>query len=200
MPTGYTAPIYEGKEITFPEFAMQCARAFGALITMRDEPADAPVPEDFTPDTYHSRELAKARASLADMQSWDDGRWEREAAKAYTEAVAYARKRNAESAALRQRYEAMLAQVQAWEPPSADHRELKTFMTEQLAKSVECDCWEADVPVAIAASEYRNQQIAAAQRSVEYHAREHDAEVFRAIGRSEWLRDLRASLRAEAGE
>lgn len=67
MPTGYTAPIYEGKQITFPEFAMQCARAFGALIDMRDDPMDSPIPDAFVPDTYHARELVKAREQLADM-------------------------------------------------------------------------------------------------------------------------------------
>ena len=37
MPTGYTDKIKDG--ITFKEYAMGCARAFGALITMRDNPA-----------------------------------------------------------------------------------------------------------------------------------------------------------------
>lgn len=32
MPTGYTAKIHDGGSRTFPEFALECARAFGALI------------------------------------------------------------------------------------------------------------------------------------------------------------------------
>jgi hypothetical protein len=49
MPTGYTAPIADG--MTFEQFALGCARAFGALVTMRDEPSDAPIPERLEPDT-----------------------------------------------------------------------------------------------------------------------------------------------------
>lgn len=37
MPTGYTSPLYEGKEISFEQFALRCARNFGALVMMRDE-------------------------------------------------------------------------------------------------------------------------------------------------------------------
>jgi len=44
MPTGYTAEIYEGeKEVTFEKFALTCARAFGACITIRDEPMSASI-------------------------------------------------------------------------------------------------------------------------------------------------------------
>ena len=41
MPTGYTAEILNGEIKTFPEFAKKCARAFGAMIHMRDDSLDA---------------------------------------------------------------------------------------------------------------------------------------------------------------
>ncbi len=63
MPTGYTADIAKG--ITFQQYAWSCARAFGALVMMRDEPSDAPIPEAFTPSDYHVKALAEARAKLA---------------------------------------------------------------------------------------------------------------------------------------
>lgn len=40
MPTGYTDAIKDG--ISFNQFILSCARAFGALITMRDEPSSVP--------------------------------------------------------------------------------------------------------------------------------------------------------------
>ena len=46
MPTGYTVALYEGKDVTFEDFVMGCSRAFGALISLRDEP-NAPIPEEF---------------------------------------------------------------------------------------------------------------------------------------------------------
>ena len=61
MPTGYTATLVEHGQ-TFPEFAMQCAKAFGACITLRDEPFDAPIPTKFKASTWHTKQQAKARA------------------------------------------------------------------------------------------------------------------------------------------
>jgi hypothetical protein len=49
MPTGYTAAVADGTITEFPDFAMQCARAFGTLVLMRDEPQDAAIPEKFEP-------------------------------------------------------------------------------------------------------------------------------------------------------
>jgi len=52
MASGYVHKMLDDKQ-DFRTFAMSCARAFGALITMRDEPADAPIPDEFKPDPYH---------------------------------------------------------------------------------------------------------------------------------------------------
>ena len=60
MPTGYTATLME-KGQTFQEFIMGCARAFGALIEMRDSPNDAPIPDKFEPSDYHAKRLIESR-------------------------------------------------------------------------------------------------------------------------------------------
>lgn len=66
MSTGYTDCI--GKGADFKQFALGCARAFGALVTMRDEPSNVEIPDEFLPSDYHkkkikiiSRQLAKIR-------------------------------------------------------------------------------------------------------------------------------------------
>ena len=196
MPTGYTEDLYMGKEVTFEQFAMKCARAFGALITMREEPLDAPIPEEFEPDNYHLEELEKARQRLAEVESWSEEQAELEAEKAYQEAV---RKRNgtiAKNARIRERYEKMLAQVRTWIPPTPDHEELKRFMVEQLQKSIEYDCsYVPDEPKRLSGAEYKQQQIAEARWEVEYHTKEYEEEVKRVQKRNEWLRALRESLR-----
>ena len=65
MPTGYTADVMDGKVTDFKLFAMQCARAFGALVIMRDEPLNAEIPDEFSPSNYHFQELEQARERLA---------------------------------------------------------------------------------------------------------------------------------------
>lgn len=44
MPTGCTAKLHEDDQ-SFRDFALTCARAFGATIAMREEPLDAPPSE-----------------------------------------------------------------------------------------------------------------------------------------------------------
>ena len=87
MPTGYTLDLYDVKDITFEEFALRCARAFGALISMRDEPIDAPIPERFEPSDYHLKELEKAKKRLKEVKKWNEETAEQEAVRAYQEAL-----------------------------------------------------------------------------------------------------------------
>jgi len=71
MPTGCTAKLMsEGQ--TFHEFIMQCARNFGALIMMRDDPWDAPIPDKFEPYGYHAKKLIEAREELKRLNNMSD--------------------------------------------------------------------------------------------------------------------------------
>jgi len=69
MPTGYTAAVQDGTIKTLSEYAMSCARAFGATITMRDEPSDAVIPDEFTPSPYHKDAIVRAKE---DIDAWSE--------------------------------------------------------------------------------------------------------------------------------
>src|SRR4051812_42902769 len=62
MPTGLTAGIEKG--ITFQQFVWRCARGFGALISLRDAPFDAPIPDEIEIRSYHCDEADKARQEI----------------------------------------------------------------------------------------------------------------------------------------
>lgn len=64
MPTGYTADVADGKITDFVEYALQCARAFGACIMLRDEPISSEIPE-FQPSDYNANALAEAEKTLS---------------------------------------------------------------------------------------------------------------------------------------
>ena len=64
----YTYELVD-KKLTFPQFAMRCARAFGALIEMRDDSMDAPIPDEFSPSDYHVKAKAKAEETLKRLRS-----------------------------------------------------------------------------------------------------------------------------------
>jgi len=68
MPTGYTYPVQDGKITELRDFALLCTRGFGALIMMRDEPMDAPIPETLGANTqYHDEALARGKASRVEV-------------------------------------------------------------------------------------------------------------------------------------
>lgn len=198
MPTGYTAAVQEGKVTSLNEFAMQCARAFGALITMRDDPAGAPIPEQIKPETdYYDRGLAEAHERLADLRRLTPEQAEYRALKEYEEAcashIAYQRRKSDE----RDRYEAMIAKVEAWRAPE-EVGKLRAFMLDQLRESVRFDCggYEMPAPERRMGAQWLAESTEEAERSIARHTKSRDEEIERAAERTRWLQALRASLPA----
>lgn len=197
MPTGYTHNVQDGSLTEFRDFALQCARAFGACITLRDEPAGAPIPDEFQPSDYHEKALASAKAELARLEALSDRDVARAADADYEAAAEGWKKRRAEKITQLQRYEAMLAKAEAWIPPTPDHQGLKDFMCEQLRQSIDFDCgggsWDK-LPTRQTEAAWRFNAIETATRSIAHHTKEHAKEVERCRGRTEWVRALRASV------
>lgn len=197
MPTGYTEPVRSGEVTEFRDFAMQCARAFGALIMMRDEPSDAKIPEQFEPSTdYYDRELAEAQKTLIQIEGLTAAECQKRASEAHNQAVLAWEERREKRAGDRARYEAMLAKVRAWEPPSPDHVKFKEFMESQLTESIDFDCsdkWD-DYPKFQDGDDWRAATIKEARRKVEYHKEERRKEIECTEGRNTWVSQLRQSL------
>lgn len=194
MPTGYTADIAKG--ITFQQYAWNCARAFGALIMMRDDPSDAPIPEKFEPSDYHVKALDSAKSELArlDAMSMDDAN-----AAAAEDYVASVRRHEGylrERLDLQNKYNAMLAQVVKWEAPTPDHVQYKQFMVDQIRQSIDFDCSTSylTAPERLTGEAWLMERIEKARRDIAYHTDEHAKEVERVNGRSAWIKALRDSL------
>lgn len=194
MPTGYTADIAKG--ITFGKFAMQCARNFGACIDLRDEPWDAPIPEKFEPSDYYTERIAETKAELARLTAMSDADARSAAYAEFAEATEAFNRRKQERTELRAKYEAMLAQARAWEPPTSDHRGLKDFMLEQITESIKWDCNDSydKAPELLDGATWREKKIGEARRDLAY-AEQHEAEErHRCETRSLWVKALRDSL------
>lgn len=194
MPTGYTAPIADG--ITFEQFAWSCARAFGALVMMRDEPNDAPIPERFEPSDYNQKALERTHTELDRVLSLTVEQAAGECDIDYQEQMDAYDRRMAKAADLRAKYESMLAGVRAWEAPTPDHAEYKAFMEKQITQSIDFDCdmsydkiperKSTDGWLAVRTSELR--------RDLAYHEKAHREEVERTDKRNQWIQALRDSL------
>jgi hypothetical protein len=197
MPTGYTAAVVDGECTSFREFAMTCARAFGALITMRDDSLSTPIPDSIEPDDYHEKAVLKAIDELRNLESLTP-----------EERIAYGKKRLGDAlvsiSASRSRTEReneridkMLEEVEAWEPPSPDHEGMKKFMREQLEISRSSTDWYASQIKALIEKtpevEFA-EALDSAKRNIEYHRKNHAEEVERCKSRTQWVRQLRASL------
>ncbi len=195
MASGYTSDLKDGKQVTFPEFAMRCARAFGALVDMRDDPLDAPIPDEFRPRNYHLDAIEATKKRLAEVEKWSNTRAEKEAKKAFDEEVRSITKSCEEDKRSGQAYTTMLKQAGKWVPPTKDHEGLKHFMIDQLVESIEFDClYTPRMPQRLSGKQFRAQLIKSLRRDIAYHTKEYNAEVRRARKKSEWVRSLKHSL------
>lgn len=201
MPTGYTDGVYTEK-LTFPQFVWRCARAMGALVLMRDEKADAPIPERFEPSKYTKEQRDKYRADvdhLSGMKTAECKEWgKRERDKRLSELRASAtRKDDHERIAA---YEKMLASVNAWIPPTPDHVGLKRFMVEQLDSSIKFDAPSSYYDDLIAKYEsmtpeqFHTDALAEAAQMMSYYEQSWREEVERTEARNAWLKALRESV------
>lgn len=196
MPTGYTAAVQDGTATELRDFALACARNFGALIHMRDEPWDAPIPTGLTCDTgYHDEEIAAARARLDELSALGLDECNARAADEYAEALRQHAERRTKRERDRRRYDAMIAKVTLWDVPE-DLRGLREFMLKQLTDSIECDCSDAwdEEPTPLAGEAWRRERLQAASRDFGYHLEERRKKVECIQERQRWLDTLRAAL------
>lgn len=197
MPTGYTASVATGETATFRDFAIKCARAFGALIHMRDDNAGAEIRPQVV-SSYHADAIVTAKAEVIRLGALSPKQCQAEADKAFAARVAARNERNAETAAQKARYENMLASVRAWNPPTADHQHMKKFMADQLEESIKFDCSTYDEPAEEPQSgeQWYWQQISQLSKSIAYHEKRQAEEVAQAEKNNRWVEELRKSLPA----
>lgn len=195
MPTGYTEGVQSGKVTELREYAMLCARAFGA--TMRDDPLDAEIPE-FEPSTFYRDSLDQAKKELAEFESMTSDQRRAMHEQEHAEKVATAEKYIAERNEQRQRYESMLEKAKRFTPPTAEHEGLAKFMVEQLEQSIDHDCggdyWENE-KVKTPFNEWENQRFESLRRNIGRYAEEWQKEQTRTEGRNRWVRELRKALK-----
>lgn len=196
MPTGYTADLMEHGQ-SFNDFVLGCARAFGALIMMRDEPSDAPIPEKFEPSDYSTRKIAEAKAELSRLQLMSADERIAFGVEARDEEVARYNEWLLRQTEQNRRLVDMERKVKAWTPPSDDHKQFKHFMLEQIRISkndLEYIQRNLDEAYHKAPVSYYSEAVMKAERDIDYHAEEHAKELERTEGRNRWIRQLRESL------
>ena len=198
MPTKCTARIEKG--ISFYGFVMACAREMGAGQTMRGEPNDTPIPETFEPSKVHLEQIDKAVKRLAVLEKMTKTMAASRANKAYLQEIKFQKERIRKSNKLKQKYEAMLSQIQQWQPPTKGHVEFKRFMIEQVRSTIMFDCdtgyhiRKAAENKLLTGDEWLAKETETAKHNIKYHIKENKEEVERSEGRTRWMKALRESL------
>ncbi len=195
--TGYTQMIAENDNVSFKDFALRCARYFGALIDMRDKPLDAPIPERFEVDEHYRKNYEWAKDNyekfIANPPTYE------QMEKRYNEYVAEetekAKQENEKRRILRAKYEVMLIKVRKWIPPTPEYDNLKSFMIQQLEDSIDWDCdeYELNIP-------NKDEWIEcffspnSLKRRMYSRLEDLQKEIARTERNNRWLKDLRESL------
>lgn len=194
MPTGYTADIPKG--ISFEQYALNCARAFGALVVLRDEP-NAPIPDSFEPSSYHLKREADVQSELAVLQAMTPAEAQAAADEDYARREAQRLERIDNLNTKLEAYQRMLEKAKAYKAPSPDHENFARFMVDQIESSIKFDCdlnFLSQEPDLMTGEDWRSKQIYELTRQIKYHQREYAEEVARTASRNLWIKQLRESL------
>ena len=203
MPTGYTAGILDGKITTFPQFAKQCMRNFGATIHMRDDDIDAKYKER-TPSDYYKKEIAKSKQSLIDAKTLSDEVIIDNKKKELEESKQYHNKSIKKAKIDTKNLNAILKKVNAWQPPTSEHAGVKRFMIDQIVKTIDFDCQTkyndeglAKVELELLtlnAKSIRKEMIAKAKKDFEYNTKNYNEDVERCNESNQWVSNFINSL------
>ena len=125
MPTGYTYLIQES--VSFDKFLMNCAKAFGACVSMRDDPSNKEIPEKFEPSDYHIQAIEKTKRKLKELvfAQYDDIKLNKKAEEEFKKEQRRINNSIKKKRGIKRKYKQMLSKVKKWQPPTPDHQKQK---------------------------------------------------------------------------
>ena len=196
MPTGYTVKLME-KDQSFKDFAMCCARAFGACIAMRDDPSDAPIPEEFKPSDYYDRAIAETEAKLAMLRAMTGRQAYEWGVKTKTETIERWLETIRQYEIENQRLGDMSGRIESWLPPTPDHFGIKSFMLQQIDVSRHDLAYQRNELARLQETkptDFYDTAIRDAESSLDHYREERIKEIERVTSGNKWLKALRESV------
>ena len=191
MPTGYTFDISNGKDVSFKDFALNCARAFGACVMQRDDPADEK-PKIMPEESYHADKL-KEIGKFKKPTKTKFNNYIKEQTAYWQESIDKKKK-------LQIAYDIKIKEAQNWTPPTPEHEGLKKFMIEQLTESMKFDCdgdfYESELISlkALTYEKYVLKEKSEYERSIVFHTEYLKKDLNTIRQRNKWIQDLYNSL------
>lgn len=202
MPTGFTAPIYDGEDITFEQFANSCLRNFGIYLRFKGEYPNLSryeIPDKICPNDCYKKRYEEAKAEYEKHLATPKTKEELEAEYIiYVNGVIKGNEdRVKENEALKNRYNAMLSKVRSWIPPSEDYKGIKDFMESQLTDSLDFDCSHVYVENIIPKDEWIQKQSNRTDliESMKYNLEQYNKSVVAAEKYTQWLKTFSESIK-----
>lgn len=196
MASGYTDKISKG--MLFEDFLLGCAKAFGACISLRDDPLSKEIPQEFKPSNHYRDYAISTQAEIKQLKKMTLKEATKQGKKKYDSDTNYIREANKKDKFLKDRYLEMLNKVKLWNPPTSDHTNLKEFMITQINQSIEFDCdirrrklFEVEF---LCGEQWFNMKMKMLLESLDYNIKEWEKEKQRCKERTKWVKDLRDSL------
>ncbi len=200
MPTGYTYVIEEKENVSFREFALGCARAFGACIDLKDEPIDSEIPEKFTESSYHRDKYNELILDLKKYENMDERTADKKAEEEYLSETNSRKDYLDVLDEIEKKYKAMMVSVEKWNPPTPDHIKLKNFMIQQLDISMDKGSMRKfyEQPdnkiIKLTGQQWLFSKIEKIKKEIEYQMHQWIEETEITEGRNTWIKQLRDSL------
>jgi len=205
MPTGYTRYIHDGMT-SFPEWAMICARAFDACVTMMDKLLNSKIPEKFE-SSFLSLEMAIADyQKLIDLSHDDFAIIALERLALDKEVILDGINKNTHVLFL---LNSMRIKVLAWSPPTINYNSLKDFMLKLLDNDIElCESnivyykekYNDKMQKNINVDEIMAMMLSEARLTIALYEKEYKEKVNRRQRDVLWIKRLRDSLKTEENE
>lgn len=197
MPTAYTADIYDGKDITFEDFALKCAEGFVCY----GRSIDLKTIEEFEPDEYHLNKLNEYTSELKKLNNLAVSEIQRLCDLDYAKRLKEKEDSIKKLSNIEKRYDNMLKDLVKWKYPE-EHEELKNFMHNQLMTSKHRDCnisyYENKEIKKLTVGEYLDFKTKNLKNSIKYSSEKWEDEKIRVDNKNKWLRQLKDSLKNES--
>ena len=197
MPTGYTHDI-EKDDFTFEEFALSCAKAFGACISMRDLPINTPIPDEFKAEPYYQDKILETQKQIEKHLNLTLEDWVELCNKDFEQKESHRIKSLNKNTKLLDNYKNMLGKVKDWNPPSSEHIGLKEFMTKQIEESIDFDCsieYYSKPTVKVSVDIFKSETMTKLYKDLGYYTKNNEEEIKRVSQRNLWIKQLRDSLK-----
>lgn len=189
----FTQSIKYGAEMSANEFILGWAKLRGGLAHMRDEPADSLI-RLCAVSPYRESALKRAKENLEKYKNMTLEEVEAAIEEGYQQSLNHQKVMNEQRELQKQKFVALMEEVNKWEPPTLQHLTIKEDALSDLKSAIkDCECTPYE-PEKMDAQEYIDMWVKNYEKEVAYQEKALADEKQAVEERNKWITDLLSSL------